>query len=84
MPKGLKRRENMTSYVVWRKGRVPRDMLAKRLNKEPIVTFLVGVLEAFSEKKRGFENILLLESLIGGGWISTVEQPIIGRKSIPP
>ena len=77
----------MTSYVVWRKGRVPRDMLAKRLNKEPIVTFLVGVLEAFSEKKRGFENIeniLLPKSLIGGGWISTVEQPIIGRKSIPP
>ena len=77
----------MTSYVVWRKGRVPRDMLAKRLNKEPIVTFLVGVLEAFSEKKTGFkniENILLPESIIGGGWISTVEQPIIGRKSIPP
>ena len=77
----------MTSYVVWRKGRVPRDMLAKRLNKEPLVTFLVGVLESFSEKKRGFENIeniLLPKSLIGVGLIYIVEQPIIGRKSIPP
>ena len=51
-------------------------MLAKRLNKEPIVTFLVGVLESFSEKKRGFENIeniLLPKSLIARGCISTVE-----------
>ena len=32
-------------------------MLDDTLKKEPIVTCLVGILEAFSENKRGFENL---------------------------
>ena len=47
----------MTSCVEWSKRWVPRVVLAARLNKEPTISCLVGIVEAFSEKKRGSGNL---------------------------
>ena len=43
--------------VVWSKGWVLRVVLVERLNKEPILICLVGVLEYFNKEKRSLRNL---------------------------